>query len=188
MTVRYEYVGFELGPRSWRGFQSRLEGEIGAAVEATGGELLGLFAPQLGFGSNEATILLRWQDAQHVFEFPAMDGAVVRSTELLTATTRPRPDGQLALGGIYVHRWFTIDAEHSADFVRLSEQAWAEFEDSYDTQIFGLFEAEARDGAARFLLLTRYRDHAEWEASRTQTHDAKGLFAQRHLLTRSTIG
>jgi hypothetical protein len=38
------------------------------------------------------------------------------------------------------------------------------------------------------LLLTWYRDHAIWEASREQAHDPASLFAQRHMLTRKTIG
>jgi len=38
------------------------------------------------------------------------------------------------------------------------------------------------------LLLTYYASHGVWEESRHQTRDPNGLFAQRHALTRSTIG
>jgi hypothetical protein len=92
-----------------------------------------------------------------------------------------------------VHRWFSVDADSVADFISLSNRAWENFESSYQTEIFGLFTAErtARDvqaGAGRLLLLTYYASHGVWEQSRDQTRDPNGLFAQRHALTRSTIG
>jgi hypothetical protein len=92
-----------------------------------------------------------------------------------------------------VHRWFTVDADSVCDFISLSNRAWLNFETSYATEIFGLFTAEAtvqdaREGAGRLLLLTYYGSHGVWEESRDQTRDPEGLFAQRHALTRSTIG
>ena len=92
-----------------------------------------------------------------------------------------------------MHRWFTVDGDSVADFVSLSNRAWANFEGSYRTEIFGLFTAErttqdVRDETGRLLLLTYYASHGVWEESRDQTRDPNGLFVQRHALTRSTIG
>lgn len=197
MNVFYDYIGCTLGQgrAGWTKFQSSLNGAFRSTLRASGGELLGLFAPQLGFASNEATLLLRWRNDSDAdqFQIPADTGGILRTRDRLVATARPHSGQQLELGGIYVHRWFTIDADRIADFVDLSQRAWTQFEDSYDTKIFGLFEAatdaaERHEGTARLFLLTRYRDHSAWEASRTQTQDARGIFAQRHLLTRSTIG
>jgi hypothetical protein len=80
-----------------------------------------------------------------------------------------------------------------ADFVDLSGRAWGGFEGAYDTEVFGLFTAEPTpndhdNGQARLLLLTWYASHGVWEASREQPSDPRSLFAQRHELTRSTIG
>jgi hypothetical protein len=168
MSVTYEYLTLELA--------------------------LGLFSPQLGFSSNEAVLLVRWSkpgDAAAAFVTPEV---TAHRREVLTPTVRPRENDKPRTGaGIYVHRWFTIDGDKTAEFIDLSNRAWGGFEGSYDTEIFGLFTAapnehDQKTGAARLLLLTWYRDHGVWEASREQATDAKSLFAQRHLLTRSTIG
>jgi len=113
--------------------------------------------------------------------------------EMLVPTVRPEDKDVLKTGGIYVHRWFTVAADQVDDFVALSNRAWTNFEGSYKTQIFGLFTAERtaqdlREGSGRLLLLTHYASHGVWEDSRDQTRDPNGLFAQRHALTRSTIG
>src|SRR5215472_2900751 len=196
MSATYEYrtFGLERGRAAWAALTKHAREEARKAIADSGGELLGLFSPQLGFASNEATVLTRWpsgiRNAPAAF---ALSEIVSSRSEVLTPTVRPKGGQKLRTGGIYVHRWFTIDKERTADFIDLSNRAWGNFEGSYDTEIFGLFTAEpnAMDREAstqRLLLLTWYRDHAVWEASREQARDAKSLFAQRHLLTRSTIG
>jgi hypothetical protein len=192
----YEYVTFDLsrGRASWTSFAAHVRDKERAAINAAGGVLVGLFSPQLGFASNEAILLIRWPSRGHGIDHARKPAEVLRShRELLTPTVRPRDADQLQAGGIYVHRWFTIDGDKTAEFIDLSNRAWGGFEGSYDTHIFGLFTAapsdeDHRSGAARLLLLTWYRDHGVWEASREQAADAKSLFAQRHLLTRTTIG
>lgn len=194
MTAQYDYLTFTLarGRKAWADFASHVRSA--PAIAAAGGELLGLFQGQLGFASNEAVVLLRWPDAgrrAHVLE--TAPGVVALVAEELTPTVRPSDGKTLKSGGIYVHRWFTVDAERVADFVDLSNRAWANFEGSYDTEIFGLFTARAsaqdtRNGEGRLLLLTYYASHGVWETSRDQTRDPAGLFVKRHELTRSTIG
>src|SRR3569832_586314 len=165
MPAHYDYLTFNLVPgrQAWADFAAHVRG-VAPKIAESGGEVIGLFQPQLGFGSNEAVVLLR------------------------------RPDGDvLKAGGIYVHRWITVDADSVGDFVALSNRAWMNFEGSYDTQIFGLFTAEAtpadvREGAGRLLLLTWYASHGVWENSREQTRDPEGLFVKRHALTRTTVG
>jgi hypothetical protein len=165
------------------------------AIKASGGEMLGLFQGQLGFASNEAIVLLRWPSAtrDHLRELDQAPGVVTMHPEQLTPTVRPADDKALKRGGIYVHRWFTVDGDSVADFVSLSNRAWQTFEGSYETEIFGLFTAETtaadlREGAGRLLLLTYYASHGVWENSREQTTDPAGLFVKRHALTRTTIG
>jgi hypothetical protein len=196
MSVTYEYRTLELarGRAAWTALATHLREKASKAFTDSGGVLLGVFSPQLGFASNEATALTRWPsgvlDVSGVFDLPEV---IASRHETLVPTVRPKNDQKLRSGGIYVHRWFTIDDERTADFIDLSNRAWGNFEGSYDTEIFGLFTAEPNEAdrvvsAQRLLLLTWYRDHGVWEASREQARDAKSLFAQRHLLTRSTIG
>lgn len=151
--------------------------------------VVGQFSPQLGWANNEAAVLLRRTDhaAPSVLAAPGLIAAA--EVEPLTATLRPADDARPLPGGIYVHRWFEVDAAAADEFVALSGQGWERFEAQFDTQIFGLFRAEATPadreaGRARLLLLTRYADHGVWEASRDPTSEAMQIFARRAQLTR----
>lgn len=193
MANAFQYLTFELkrGRESWTSFAAGVRSKAAKAIADKSGEIIGLFAPQLGFASNEAVVLVQGTPgAKSAFSFPQV---VAVEEHALAPTVRPHDGQKLKAGGIYVHRWFTIDAERLADFIDLSNRAWSRFEGSYDTEIFGLFAASESVGdrslnARRLLLLTWYRDHGVWEASREQSRDAASLFAQRHLLTRTTIG
>jgi len=196
MPAHYDYLNFTLarGRKAWADFAAHVRAAAPAIADA-GGEVLGLFQGQLGFASNEAVILLRWPTAtrDRLREIDVAPGVVAMHPQKLTPTVRPADGKRLRSGGIYVHRWFTVDADSVADFVALSNRAWENFEGSYDTEIFGLFTAETtaedlRDSVGRLLLLTYYASHGVWETSRDQTRDPAGLFAKRHELTRSTIG
>ena len=197
MPAHYDYLTFTLarGAKAWADFAAHVRSVAAPAIERAGGEVVGLFQGQLGFASNEAVMLLRWPTAQRdrLRELDVAPGVVAMHPQKLTPTLRPADDAVLKRGGIYVHRWFTVDSDNAADFVALSGRAWAAFEGNYDTEIFGLFGAETtaedlRTNAGRLLLLTHYASHAVWEGSREQTRDPQGAFAKRHELTRSTIG
>ncbi|MGZ5933824.1 MAG: hypothetical protein ACXWLV_03850 [Rhizomicrobium sp.] len=197
MPAHYDYLSFTLerGRPTWVAFCDHVRDVAAPAIREAGGEMLGLFQGQLGFSSTEAVVLLRWPTAQRdrLREIDRAPGVVTMHPEMLTPTVRPQDKAVLKKGGIYVHRWFTVDADSVADFVSLSNRAWTNFEGSYQTEIFGLFTAErtlqdVRDGTGRLLLLTYYASHGVWEDSRDQTRDPNGLFVQRHALTRSTIG
>ena len=197
MSARYEYLTVELkrGRESWRAFAEHMRGAGNGAIENAGATLLGLFAPQLGFASNEAVVLTRRTGPQASRAAGAIAGApgVARVTaEALSSTLRPANDARLKSGsGIYVHRWFTVDGDRLDDVIAYSGRAWPDFEANYDTEVFGLFtadasEADRREGSARLLLLTWYANHTVWEQSR-EHRDPGGLFAKRHELTRTTI-
>jgi hypothetical protein len=196
MTRRYDYLSYTIprGRAAWASFAGAVRENVAGALARAQIELLALFSPQLGFASNEAVMLVRGV-ADHALPEPllAPAGAVLASHDHLQATVRPKDEDRLKEGGIYVHRWFTIDGDRVGDFVDLSNRAWTGFEGAYDTEVFGLFRArpsaqDQANSAARLLLLTWYKNHAVWEASREQAQDAKSLFAQRHQLTRTTIG
>lgn len=195
MPAHYDYLTFTLERGALLRFAAHIRESAAPAIARAGGEMLGLFQGQLGFSSNEAVVLLRWPNAgrDRLRELDGAPGVVAMHPEVLTPTVRPADGATLKRGGIYVHRWFTVDADNVADFVALSNHAWTNFEGSYETEIFGLFTAERTaadlcDGAGRLLLLTYYASHGVWEASREQTRDPNSPFVKRHQITRSTIG
>ena len=166
------------------------------AITAAGGEVLGLFTPQIGWVARQAALLVRWGPAAK-----GRDAAVaglmrdktvtfaqrgrLSPTSRPATTDRPRPDG------IYVHRWFVVKVADVTEFLTLSTEGWRDFETGFDTHIFGLFTAERsqldrRDGVTRLLLITRYRDHGVWEASRAPSAATQAAFGRRSAITRDT--
>jgi hypothetical protein len=181
MSVRYSYfvAQLERGRPAFDAFVTHMRAQKG---------VLGVFAPQLGFASNEAVVLMLTDGS--LGQAPHVTGKV---HETLVPTIRPLPVAELKGGGIYVHRWFTVDHASLAEFVELSGKAWPDFEAEFDATIFGLFTAERSEhdigqDQTRLLLLTWYKDHGVWEASRRPTRERAGIFMKRHQLTRTTIG
>lgn len=146
-------------------------------------DVVAVFAPLLGFASDEALVLTK---------AGAERPAEAWMADRLTPTLRPVDDAKPPADGIYVHNWFTIDGEAVDEFVHLSGEAWPDFEARFETRIFGLFlaaesEADRTAGARRLLLMTRYRDLGEWQTSRDPTSDAMAVFQQRRRLTRVSL-
>ena len=166
------------------------------AIAAGGGEVLGLFTPQIGWTARQAALLLRWPQNAAPREAQARAlsaGAGVRSAQRsrLTPTLRPSDDARPAAGGIYVHRWFVVETGDVPEFLELSGRGWADFERKFDARIFGLFAAErsasdTREGVQRILLITRYGDHGVWEKSRDPSTEAMAAFRRRSEITRDT--
>ena len=167
-----------------------------SAIAAAGGEVLGLFTPQLGWHARQAALLVGWRpDASgreaEIEGLTKAPGVAKVERQKLAATARPTATDRPKPGGIYVHRWFVIGAESQDEVVALSVEGWRDFEARFDTNIFGLFAAErtAADKAAgvtRLLLITRYKDHGVWETSRDPSTDAMAAFMRRQKLTRDT--
>jgi len=167
-----------------------------SAVAAAGGEVLGLFTPQIGWRAREAALLVGWTPEAKGRE--AEIGALEKlpsvakvQRDRLVPTVRPMTADRPKPGGIYVHRWFVIGAQDQDEVVALSSEGWRDFEARFDANIFGLFAAErtAADkavGVTRLLLITRYKDHGVWETSRDPTTDAMAAFMRRQKLTRDT--
>lgn len=167
-------------------------------LSVLGNDLYGVFQPQLGFISNEVVVMTSGGDVGAALG--QMGDVRSVETNLLTPTLRPVETAPLyrdgwPKGGIYVHRWFVVEADGVDEFVNLSGEAWASFEVSFDAQIAGLFQAarsleDEAAGVVRLLLLTRYGSHGVWEASRSEAADPEAWkrFLRRHALTRETVG
>ncbi len=198
MSAHFTYVrlGLEWGRTGQQALDVRLKA-LGRVFADAGCHIVGRFAPQLGWAADEATVLI--EGSGDVADQAAAIDELTLQTPVLRSSTvglfpTARPAGPLALkaGGVYVHRWFTVDTPTLDEFVSLSAEAWPDFEDRFDAQIFGLFragqsESDTAAGHTRLLLLTRYSGHGVWEASRDPTTAAMQIFARRQLLTRHTI-
>lgn len=188
----YDYLFLTLA--RGRPAHTRLAEALPGALGAR--ELVGQFSPQLGWASNEAAVLLRGSDeeparAAALDAVAALPDVLALRREQLTPTLRPAEQDRPPPGGIFVHNWFHVDAEATEEFVRLSGEAWVDFEGRFETTIFGLFTAarsadDQAQGVQRLLLITRYADHGVWEASRDPSSAAMKIFARRHELTRHT--
>jgi hypothetical protein len=160
-------------------------------VYGGGGEgVLGVFAPLLGYASNEALVLTD----ERATSDAVLRGAGVAAAEWrrMSPTLRPHQGARPEPGGVYVHNWFTIDGEAFDEFVQLSGAAWVDFEARFEASIYGLFaveptESEKTGGVRQLLLMTRYTDLAEWQKSRDPTSEAMKSFAKRRELTRVSL-
>jgi hypothetical protein len=160
-------------------------------VYAAGGEgVLGVFAPLLGYASNEALVLTDERAGPDA----VLKGTGAASAEWrrMSPTLRPHQGARPEAGGVYVHNWFTIDGERFDEFVQLSGAAWPDFEGRFEARIYGLFAvepqaAEIAAGSRLLLLITRYRDLGEWQTSRDPTSDAMQQFLKRRELTRVSL-
>ena len=195
----YDYLMLDLdavtGAPPARSYAGLVEAQHARLADA-GGEVLGLFTPQLGWTARQAALLVRWRpdasDRENVIDsLRTLPGVLRAERTRLSATARPAAGDHPRPGGVYVHRWFVIGANDLDEVVALSVEGWRDFETRFDTNIFGLFAAErsAADlaaGVTRLLLLTRYRDHGVWETSRDPSTAAMAAFMRRQKLTRDT--
>jgi hypothetical protein len=191
VSAAYDYLFMRLAPAPTL-HPSLARKLAGAAplLKAVGGEILGQFAPQLGWSNDEAAVLVRWSgERRDLGAIAGAEGVTDARVDHVEPTIRPNDADRLLPGGVYVHRWFAIEAGAEREFVELSSQGWAHFETRFDAAIFGLFRAEPSaadraDGVTRLLLITRYGDHGVWEASRDPTTEAMQIFLRRQQLTR----
>ena len=185
MPLNYNYYELRLGRErtAQKAVADHLRGALGAKA-------VGIFSPLLGFASNQTLVLTEASaPGEAVMRAP---GVVSAERHGLTPTIRPKDGATPMTGGIYVHNWFTVDAPAFDEFVKLSGDAWPDFEARFDARIFGLFAAEPSkddlmEGARRLLLMTRYADLGEWQKSRDPTTEAMKVFARRRELTRVSL-
>jgi hypothetical protein len=182
----YELFTFHLtqapGRQSQSAFAADLKDRGAGSVRAAGGEPLGLFSSQLGWPASELALLVRWAERGRA-DLSGLAAVDRVEREALTSTIRPAAGDALRRGGIHVLRWFHVVEDAADEFVKLSGEGWADFETRFDAKVFGLFRAADDAGLARFLLVTRYADHGEWERSRDPSTAAMQTFMRRQQLT-----
>ncbi|MCW5761188.1 MAG: hypothetical protein KIS90_15575, partial [Phenylobacterium sp.] len=195
----YDYIFLDLeapkGTPPTRPYAERVKARL-PAIEAAGGEVLGLFTPQIGWTARQAALLVRWPEnarprESEIQALSAGSGVRAAQRSRLTPTLRPNDAARPEPGGIHVHRWFVVETGDVPEFLQLSGQGWTDFERKFDARIFGLFAAErsaadTREGVQRILLITRYGDHGVWEKSRDPSTEAMAAFRRRSEITRDT--
>jgi hypothetical protein len=195
----YDYLFLDLddaeGMSPSRAYAEAVKGRS-AQIQAAGGEVLGLFTPQIGWVARQAALLVRWAPGGKGREGEV--NALMRNRQVrfaqrgrITPTLRPAAADKPRPGGVHVHRWFVVKPDDVAEFLTLSSEGWADFEKKFDANIFGLFTAERTSldrskGQTRLLLITRYKDHGTWETSRDPSTAAMNAFRRRSQITIDT--
>ncbi len=181
-----------------RGGWSSVAEAAADTVASAGGVLFGIWRGEIGWHNDEGVVLSAWPAAAGPGEARLDDvpGILEWSRERVVATVRPTAPDPPELDGVYAHRWFECADRDWAEFLELSESAWPDFERTFDgTRIIGFWRsADASEGEARILLVTRYASLAAWERSRPYAPDpvagaaeAIRKFRRRAEITRRTI-
>lgn len=136
-----------------------------------GGTLFGCWRSMVGLGlaRDEGIALAAWPDetAARAAGTPRFEGLVSSDSHFMEATVRPTDGTPPAYEGVYVFRWFDIDASDWAAFRDISDAAWPNMEEVFDVNICGFWRSlDVAAPASKVLLLTRYADLSVWEASR----------------------
>lgn len=195
----YDYLFLDLadadGTTPARAYAEAVKARL-PGITAAGGEVLGLFTPQIGWVARQSALLVRWGPGAKGRDGEIsglMRGKTVTFAQRgkLAATSRPAMADKPRPGGIFVHRWFVVKTANVPEFLALSQEGWRDFETRFEANIFGLFTADrsgvdVHNGVARLLLITRYKDHGVWEASRDPSTAAMAAFRRRSAITKDT--
>ena len=190
----FTYSIIENSENTWLTTARALKDQALVKIDEAGGKMYGVWFPYFGLPVNSAVLMHLWpdellNDAAGITEetLQTFGNIAEVDTRLFLPTARPLDENPPRDKGMYVHRWFEFNTSDVPEAVELSEKAWETFEDSFDSNIIGLFvEQPDNEGVANLLLLTWYKNFAAWEDSRNQEKDPKSweIFSRRHQLTR----
>ncbi len=196
MNRIFEYNRFRVAPR---GFQEDAVGARSAFADraaATGGKLFGVWSSVVGLGlaRDEGIAVTSWPDEASCRAAEKPGGIADTQRTVMEATVRPVSDDAPAYEGVYVFRWFDIDAVDWSTFRDISDAAWPNMEDVFDVNICGFWRSlDATEPGAWVLLCTRYADLSVWEASRWWKNPAPEAdasmdrFRKRNEIIKSTV-
>ncbi|TAJ84235.1 hypothetical protein [Reyranella sp.] len=186
MTVTtFVHHRIDAAPRHWQALADRLAGGGAQRLAEAGGSLYGIWRSQIGRPRDELQAISVWPKtitaavAEQALLARDPDVRRVRS-EAMVPTLRPTDTTPPTRQGNYAFRWFATPEPHWPEFLDLCAAAWPGFEDAYDSQVVGLWQASGdrtgngddeasgagRFGGVRSLLLTRRPNLAMWERSK----------------------
>ena len=179
MSEIYVHHRIACRPREWSSVADRLANDGATRVSDLGGALYGLWRSQIGLPRDTVTAVTVWPDTDAAVRLADLlhdDDPGVDTVELdmMSPTLRPEMATPPRRQGNYAFRWFETPAENFIEFLELCEAAWPGFENSYDSQVIGLWRVEGSDdGPIRTLLMTRRHDLAMWERSKQPANAAE---------------
>lgn len=198
MKRYFEYCRFSTEPRQLISNPNAIKSAFAQRAQETGGALFGCWHSLAGLGlaRDEGIALSAWssEDDARAAPPPDVTGLTGSSQHIFEATVRPTSDAPPTYDGVYVFRWFDIDADDWEDFRDISNAAWPNMEDVFDVNICGFWRSlDVAAPEAKVLLLTRYADLSVWEASRWWNNKAPeaeasmSRFAKRNEIIKATV-
>jgi hypothetical protein len=172
-AVRTHYLHHRIDcePLAWQAVAKALEAAA-PAVEAANGLLYGIWRSQIGQPRDTLNAITAWSHEKNgwaaVMELiKAIDSVRAHDVTAMTPTLRPANDAPPRRQGNFAFRWFDTPAQNWNEFLDLCADAWPGFEQSYDSQVIGLWKVEdSQPDVVRSLLMTRRPDLAMWERSK----------------------
>ena len=198
MNSFYEFCRFTTTPRFLHGEAQQVKTAFIERAETSGGQLFGCWRSMVGLGlaRDEGIALSSWPSAVAIGNAPTLASEEIVSSNfhVLEASVRPVEDTPPTYDGVYVFRWFDIDASDWDTFREISNTAWPNMERVFDVNICGFWSSqEVATPNAKILLLTRYADLSVWEASRwwnkptAKANASMSRFEKRNNIIKSTI-
>ena len=190
-------------PRQWKAVADALDRDGRRQIEAGGGALYGIWRSQIGRPRDELTAITYWGGGEPADDtvtaaFGNLAGLRDHEMRAMRPTLRPTSPAPPTRQGNFAFRWFETPEVHWDEFLALSAKGWPDFEQSYDSQVIGLWRivdgnpADAANGdIVTSLLLTRRPDLAMWERSKIPQGEKeiamRETFNRRYDLCDSTV-
>ncbi len=198
MNRFFEYCRFSTAPRRLLTDAGGVKAIFEKRARESGGKLFGCWRSLVGLGlaRDEGIALTAWPDeaAARAVAPAAFDGLDATERHVIEATVRPVSDAPPTYEGVYVFRWFDIDAADWEAFRDISDAAWPNMEDVFDVNICGFWRSlDTVAPAAKVLLQTRYADLSVWEASRwwnnpvAEADESMSRFKKRNEIIKATV-
>ncbi len=198
MNHFFEYCRFSTAPRRLLTDAGGVKAGFADRARESGGKLFGCWRSLVGLGlaRDEGIALTAWPDkaAARAATPAKFDGLDATEQHVIEATVRPTGDAPPTYEGVYVFRWFDIDAADWEAFRDISDAAWPNMEDVFDVNICGFWRSlDTVAPAAKVLLQTRYADLSVWEASRwwnnpvAEADESMSRFKKRNEIIKATV-
>ena len=172
----YEYRTLRTERGELGALTRRVHGSVESATRDAGGNVLALFAGMIGLATDEGVLVRAWPDGETLAResertLTSATQIIESEVERLAPSVRPVDATPPREPGVYAHRWFWLQPQDWAEFVRFSEEGiWPYFE-SDGCRIIGLWRSMEPGPLAKALLVTRYPSVAHWERTRLQSAD-----------------
>ena len=198
MKRYFEYCRFMAPARALMTHPETIKDGFARRADMADGALFGCWRSLVGLGlardEGIAMTAFDTEAAARAAPIPNFEGVVASDRRVIEATVRPTSDKPPAYEGVYVFRWFDIDAADWEGFRDMSDAAWPNMEKVFDVNICGFWRAlDVAAPEASVLLMTRYADLSVWEASRwwrnpgAEAEESMSRFRKRNEVIKSTI-